>query len=166
MLRRVGLIGDPVARSVSPAFQQAAFDALGIDARYEAWLTPARDLAARVAALRDEDALGANVTVPHKQAVMTLLDLVDGAARRTASRQHHRQPRRAVARLQHRRCRLHRVALQQSMVGSNRPAAASGGARGRWRGPRRGLWVARRRRGGGDGASPGRWTGPRRWWRT
>ncbi|MFN8559956.1 MAG: shikimate dehydrogenase, partial [Dehalococcoidia bacterium] len=65
MLRRVGLIGDPVAHSVSPAFQQAAFDALGIDARYEAWLTPARDLAARVAALRDEDALGANVTVPH-----------------------------------------------------------------------------------------------------
>jgi shikimate dehydrogenase len=81
----VGLIGDPVAHSVSPAFQQAAFDALGIDARYAAWRTPAAELAARVAALRAPGVLGANVTVPHKQAVMPLLDAVEETARRVGA---------------------------------------------------------------------------------
>jgi shikimate dehydrogenase len=82
MGKRVGLIGDPVAHSVSPVFQQAAFDALAIAARYEAWHTPAAALAERVAGLRAPDVLGANVTVPHKQAVVPLLDrLHPGAAR-------------------------------------------------------------------------------------
>ena len=39
MTLRVGLIGHPVHHSISPVFQQAAFDVLGIDARYEAWDT-------------------------------------------------------------------------------------------------------------------------------
>ncbi len=80
MTLRLGLIGDPVAHSVSPVFQQAALDALGLDARYEAWQTPAAALAGRVTSLRHPDALGANVTVPHKQAVIPLLDAVDEAA--------------------------------------------------------------------------------------
>jgi shikimate dehydrogenase len=71
---RVGLIGHPVAHSRSPAMQQAALDALGIAARYELWDTPPEDLAARVAALRQPDMLGANVTIPHKLAVLPLLD--------------------------------------------------------------------------------------------
>ncbi len=37
MTKRVVLIGHPVAHSLSGAMQQAAFDALGIDARYELW---------------------------------------------------------------------------------------------------------------------------------
>jgi shikimate dehydrogenase len=37
--RRVGVIGDPVAHSLSPVFQQAAFDAIGILATYERWHT-------------------------------------------------------------------------------------------------------------------------------
>ena len=37
MTSRVGLIGHPVAHSISPRFQQAGFDAAGIDARYRAW---------------------------------------------------------------------------------------------------------------------------------
>ena len=75
-LLRAGLIGHPVAHSRSPALQQAAFDALRIPARYELWDTEPRDLAARVAALREPDMLGANVTIPHKIAVRDLLDTV------------------------------------------------------------------------------------------
>jgi shikimate dehydrogenase len=71
---RVGLIGHPVAHSRSPAMQQAALNALGILARYELWDTPPDELAARVAALREPGALGANVTIPHKLAVLPLLD--------------------------------------------------------------------------------------------
>ncbi len=85
MNRIAGLIGDPVAHSISPVFQQAAFDALGIAARYEAWRTPAAELAARVTSLRGPSMLGANVTVPHKRAVMPLLDDIDEAARHTGA---------------------------------------------------------------------------------
>lgn len=81
---RVGLIGHPVAHSRSPAMQQAAFDAVGIAVRYELWDTPAADLAARVAALRQPHVLGANVTIPHKLAVLPLLDEQVPEARRIA----------------------------------------------------------------------------------
>src|SRR5262249_39247893 len=79
---RVGIIGDPVAHSFSPRFQQAAFDALHIAARYELWHTPADRLVEGVQSLREEDCLGANVTIPHKQAVLPLLDKVDTLAAR------------------------------------------------------------------------------------
>lgn len=81
MTQRIGLIGDPVAHSVSPVFQQAALDALGIDARYEAWQTAAADLGARIVSLRAPHVLGANVTVPHKRAVLPLLDIIEDSAR-------------------------------------------------------------------------------------
>ncbi|MBA3826744.1 MAG: shikimate dehydrogenase, partial [Ktedonobacterales bacterium] len=45
-----------------------------LDLRYEAWPTTVGELAARVTALRSPDILGANVTIPHKQAIMPLLD--------------------------------------------------------------------------------------------
>lgn len=76
----VGLIGDPVAHSRSPAMQNAAFTHLGIAARYELWPTPAAELSARVAALRQPDVLGANVTLPHKAAVIPLLDTLEAEA--------------------------------------------------------------------------------------
>ena len=78
--KRVGVIGDPVAHSLSPVFQQAAFDAIAYPARYERWQTSAEELTDRVAVLRLQDALGANVTVPHKVAVYPLVDSVSVTA--------------------------------------------------------------------------------------
>lgn len=72
--RRVGLLGYPLGHSLSPIFQQAALDALGIAARYELWPTPPEELPAAVARLRQPDTFGANVTVPHKEAVLALVD--------------------------------------------------------------------------------------------
>lgn len=77
---KVGLIGDPVARSFSQRLQQAAFDALHISARYELWCTSQKELVTRVRALCRKDVLGANVTIPHKEAVIPLLDKVDPLA--------------------------------------------------------------------------------------
>ncbi|HEX5418134.1 MAG TPA: shikimate dehydrogenase [Chloroflexota bacterium] len=77
---RVGLIGYPIKHSISPRFQQAAFDAAGIAARYEAWEVPPERLGAVVDSLRAPDALGANVTIPHKQAVCAFLDAIDPVA--------------------------------------------------------------------------------------
>jgi shikimate dehydrogenase len=79
-MRKLILIGDPVAHSRSPAMQNAALARLGVAARYEAVHTPADELAARVAALRAPEYLGANVTLPHKQAVPPLLDELEGEA--------------------------------------------------------------------------------------
>ncbi len=80
--RLVGLIGYPVGHSRSPAMQQAAFDALGIAARYLLWETPPDALAERIASLREPDMLGANVTIPYKTAVAPLLDALASSALR------------------------------------------------------------------------------------
>jgi shikimate dehydrogenase len=82
---RLGVIGDPVAHSISPAMQQPALDALGIDAVYERWHTPLAELPARIAGLRADDVLGANVTVPHKRAVMDLIDEISPLARKAGA---------------------------------------------------------------------------------
>ena len=75
-----GLIGDPVAHSRSPAMQNAAFAALGIDATYQLWQTTSAELPARIASLRQLPNCGANVTIPHKLAVMPLLDRIAPSA--------------------------------------------------------------------------------------
>ncbi len=78
---QVGLIGDPVAHSISPAMHNAAFQALGLnDWRYTLLPTPLPELPQRVASLRDQF-WGANVTIPHKRHVIEYLDNVVLAAR-------------------------------------------------------------------------------------
>lgn len=74
--RLVFLFGDPVAHSVSPQFQNAGFHAAGVPFRYVAQRVPAERLGAAVASLRALDAAGANVTIPHKTAVLPHLDEV------------------------------------------------------------------------------------------
>ncbi len=80
-----GLIGDPVSHSRSPAMQNAAFAALGIDAHYDLWPTPLETLPGRVASLRMPEVWGANVTIPHKRAVMPLLDEIALTATRVGA---------------------------------------------------------------------------------
>ena len=60
----------------------AAFAAIGLDWTYELMDIPASDLAAAVERLRATDVAGANVTIPHKQAVMERLDGLDADAMR------------------------------------------------------------------------------------
>ena len=74
MTTTVGIIGHPLHHSISPTFQQAAFDHYGLDVRYMAWDTPPEGLARRIEALRSSQVLGANVTVPYKEAVIPYLD--------------------------------------------------------------------------------------------
>ncbi len=82
-MRRVVLLAHPAGHSLSPVLHDAAFEAIGLDARYEAWDVPPAELADALARLRSDPAmLGGNVTVPHKAAVLPLLDEVrpDAAA--------------------------------------------------------------------------------------
>ncbi|HEX6290797.1 MAG TPA: shikimate dehydrogenase [Herpetosiphonaceae bacterium] len=80
MIASAGLIGDPVGHSVSPALHNAAFSYHGLPDRYVLWHTPAAELAQRVEALRQPGMRGANVTLPHKTAVLPLLDVIDPVA--------------------------------------------------------------------------------------
>ena len=81
----LGVIGDPVAHSLSPALHQPAFDELGLPAQYERWHTPAEAIPERIGSLRDPRVLGASVTVPHKITVMSHIDEILPAARRAGA---------------------------------------------------------------------------------
>ncbi len=84
-MKHVGIIGFPVAHSLSPRMQQAAFDACGIAARYAHWETAPENLPARIASLRAPEMLGANVTIPHKTAALALIDACDPLAARVGA---------------------------------------------------------------------------------
>ncbi|HEY7703031.1 MAG TPA: shikimate dehydrogenase [Candidatus Limnocylindrales bacterium] len=85
MTKRVVLIGHPVAHSLSGAMQQAAFDELGIDARYELWDKAPIELADAIAELRTDEFLGANVTIPHKERVVPMVDRLTEEAQATGA---------------------------------------------------------------------------------
>ncbi len=85
MTKRVVLIGHPVAHSLSGAMHQAAFDSLGIDAAYELWDRLPIQLAEAVTELRDDTFLGANVTIPHKERVVPLVDRLTEDAHATGA---------------------------------------------------------------------------------
>lgn len=78
--RIAGIIGYPLKHSLSPVFQQAAFDFYGMPVRYEAWETLRENLAHVIGGLRDDSCVGANVTMPYKEAVVPYLDDVDADA--------------------------------------------------------------------------------------
>lgn len=77
------VIGDPIAQSKSPAIHRFWLGKLGIAGEYGARLVEPAGLPNYLAAARqDPDWRGCNVTMPHKQAIMPLLDSLDPLAER------------------------------------------------------------------------------------
>jgi shikimate dehydrogenase len=80
-MRRLGVLGWPVAHSRSPAMHNAALAALGMECwRYQALPVPEELFAETTRALGQAGFVGANVTIPHKQAAFTLADQASVAA--------------------------------------------------------------------------------------
>lgn len=77
----VGLIGWPVAHSVSPAMHNAAFDALGLNWRYVPLPVREEDIGVALRGLQALNFRGVNVTVPHKRNVIPYLTSVSQRAR-------------------------------------------------------------------------------------
>lgn len=75
------LIGSPVGHSASPRMHNASFERLGVDAVYLAFDVKPENLADAVRGLSRIGAMGYNVTMPHKAAVIPLLDGISDAAR-------------------------------------------------------------------------------------
>ena len=81
MAKQLGVIGYPLSHTLSPIFQQAALDYHAIPATYSAWPTPPERLDDAVESFRGTEYLGFNITIPHKQRLLKLVDEVDDMAR-------------------------------------------------------------------------------------
>lgn len=79
--RLIALLGDPVAHSLSPAMHNPAFDHYGLDFAYVPLRVSSEGLKTALDALRVFNFRGANVTLPHKQAVIPFLDEVTESSR-------------------------------------------------------------------------------------
>ena len=80
--QNLAVIGCPVEHSLSPAMQNTAIAAAGVDFAYIALKVLPECLALAVAGLRATNFRGFNVTIPHKQTIMPLLDEVTDEARK------------------------------------------------------------------------------------
>jgi shikimate dehydrogenase len=83
--KTAGVIGYPIDHSRSPAIHQAAYAAAGVDAVYLPFAVKPARLAEAIAGVRALDFIGVNVTVPHKQAALALVDEADDVARATGA---------------------------------------------------------------------------------
>src|SRR5207247_5425972 len=88
--RLVGLLGQPVAGSLSPRMQNAAFAVRGLDWAYVPLEVPPQRLREAVAGLTALGFAGANVTIPHKEAVVELCDEAEGESVNTLVLRHGR----------------------------------------------------------------------------
>ncbi len=79
-MRKIVLLGSPVAHSISPEIQNVAFQTSGLDIRYEALEVAPEELGSTLASLRANNWLGANVTIPYKEAILPLLDEIHPSA--------------------------------------------------------------------------------------
>ncbi|MFN7714248.1 MAG: shikimate dehydrogenase [Pseudanabaenaceae cyanobacterium] len=74
----LGIMGHPVSHSLSPAMHNAALQVMGLDYIYVPLPIPVADLPTAIAGLKTIDSLqGFNLTIPHKQQIMPLLDEID-----------------------------------------------------------------------------------------
>lgn len=82
-MKRLAVLGHPVSHSRSPAMQNAAFAALGLDGEwsYEAIEVEPDRFEERVRKMLGEGFAGANVTVPHKGAALAVADELSEVAR-------------------------------------------------------------------------------------
>jgi 3-dehydroquinate dehydratase/shikimate dehydrogenase len=80
-----GVIGDPIEHSLSPAIHNAGFRELGLNKVMVPFLVPNGELAAFFTELLWLEIKGFSVTIPHKEAILPLLQQKEGAVERTGS---------------------------------------------------------------------------------
>lgn len=79
---RLGVIGAPVAHSLSPQIQNAALQASGIAMQYARFEIAPDELASALELMHEREFLGANLTAPHKIAALSLMEDLDSNAKR------------------------------------------------------------------------------------
>lgn len=79
---KLGVLGDPVAHSISPQMQNAALQQLKVDAQYARFQIAPNELGEALELMCKQEFVGCNLTVPHKIAAAQLVDSVDASAQR------------------------------------------------------------------------------------
>ncbi len=79
---RLGVVGHPVAHSLSPRMQNAAIEQSGFDLRYAAFEIAPNELEEALRLFRAHDFIGLNLTVPHKIVAVSSVDEVEKRARK------------------------------------------------------------------------------------
>lgn len=80
-MKRLFLLGSNISYSLSPVMHNAALQAMGLDWHYTLWDLATEAVPEAIAALRADECIGANVTIPHKEAVIACLDELGASAR-------------------------------------------------------------------------------------
>ena len=75
-----GVIGDPIEHTMSPVMHNAAFKKLGLDYVYVSFRVRKEELGEAIRGMRALNIRGFNVTIPHKVAIIPLLDKLDSLA--------------------------------------------------------------------------------------
>ncbi|MBI2464473.1 shikimate dehydrogenase [Candidatus Peregrinibacteria bacterium] len=76
-----GILAYPASHSLSPLLQNAAFEMLDIDAKYDFFEIPPAELSAFMQRVRNEPIRGLSVSLPYKESILKYLDEVDSTAR-------------------------------------------------------------------------------------
>jgi shikimate dehydrogenase len=80
-MKRFGVIGQPIAHSLSPLLHNTAFSLLGLDCSYEAFNIDPASLPAAIREFKDQGFVGLNVTIPHKESLLFLVDELSDEAK-------------------------------------------------------------------------------------
>jgi shikimate dehydrogenase len=82
---RLGVVGNPVAHSLSPAMQNAALEASGVDVRYGLFEIAPNELEEALELFSEHNFVGVNLTAPHKLAALPLVNELEDRARQVGA---------------------------------------------------------------------------------
>lgn len=85
MEKHYAVIGDPIEHSLSPGMHNAGYEALGINAQYQRFHVKPSHLAEAVEGLCALGFSGWNVTLPHKETIVSLMDTLTPEAKRAGA---------------------------------------------------------------------------------
>tara|TARA_B110000014_G_scaffold70292_1_gene47999 strand:+ start:323 stop:1165 length:843 start_codon:yes stop_codon:yes gene_type:complete len=79
-MKKIGLLGESIQHSISPALHAAAFNSLNLDHEYVVWDIDNNSLQSFIDEIKQKSIDGFNITIPHKQSIMQYLDIIDPVA--------------------------------------------------------------------------------------
>ena len=85
MTKKFGIVGDPIKHSLSPLLHNYWFKKYNIDAEYSILNVNDKDLMNIIAKIKSKEIFGINVTLPYKQKIVPLLDILVNDAKLTSS---------------------------------------------------------------------------------